>query len=53
MPCLNRLRQLFYCYLEDVLQYHVNSDCDIPEAYNSNAPQGNFLEVLNISLNGE
>ncbi|KAB7503203.1 DEP domain-containing protein 5 [Armadillidium nasatum] len=51
MPILSLLRQLFHRYLDDVLNYHASPEYDIPEAYNSNAPQGNFLEVLNISLN--
>lgn len=53
------LRQLYYTYKKDVLFYHhkvlqesgVSTDL-IPEAYLSEASQGNFLEVLNMALNG-
>lgn len=54
------LRRLYYTYKGDVLNYHfkvlqesgVTAD-QIPEAYLSQAPQGNFLEVLNMALNGK
>lgn len=54
------LRRLYYTYKIDILNYHhkvlhdsgvsINS---IPEAYLSHASQGNFLEVLNMALNGK
>ncbi|XP_050536568.1 GATOR complex protein Iml1 isoform X2 [Daktulosphaira vitifoliae] len=52
------LRRIYYTYKSDVLNYHfkvlqesgVTAD-QIPEAYLSQAPQGNFLEVLNMALN--
>ncbi|XP_069956473.1 GATOR complex protein Iml1-like isoform X3 [Cherax quadricarinatus] len=48
---LTRLRRMFNNYLPTVLDYHRNLGSDVPEATNSCASQGNFLEVLNISLN--
>lgn len=53
------LNRLYYTYKTDVLNYHhkvlqesgVSTD-SIPEAYLSQASQGNFLEVLNMALNG-
>nr|XP_045624645.1 GATOR complex protein Iml1-like isoform X2 [Procambarus clarkii] len=50
-PTLTRLRRMFNNYLPTVLDYHRNQGADVPEATNSCASQGNFLEVLNISLN--
>lgn len=49
---LLQLRRLFTDYQKIVLQYHERSNIDIPSAVNSTAAQGNFLEVLNMSLNG-
>lgn len=54
------LRRLYFTYKIDVLNYHhkllqesgISTDL-IPEAYLSSASQGNFLEVLNMALNGE
>lgn len=54
------LRRLYYTYKKDVLNYHhkvlhesgISFD-SIPEAYLSQASQGNFLEVLNMALNGK
>ncbi|XP_053687887.1 GATOR complex protein Iml1 isoform X1 [Sabethes cyaneus] len=49
---LVQLRRLFTGY-RDVLKYHERPGMEnkIPNATNSTAAQGNFLEVLNISLN--
>lgn len=49
---LVQLRRLFAGYLKIVLEYHSRPGITIPSASNSTATQGNFLEVLNISLNG-
>ncbi|XP_034484120.1 GATOR complex protein Iml1 isoform X2 [Drosophila innubila] len=48
---LAQLRKLFTSYQETVLRYHERQNMRIPQATNSTATQGNFLEVLNISLN--
>ncbi|XP_074113588.1 GATOR complex protein Iml1 isoform X5 [Cotesia typhae] len=48
---LVQLRKLFTDYRKIVLEYHQKSGIAIPEASNSTAAQGNFLEVLNMSLN--
>ncbi|XP_017135355.1 GATOR complex protein Iml1 isoform X9 [Drosophila miranda] len=48
---LGQLRKLFTSYQETVLRYHERQHMKIPPATNSTATQGNFLEVLNISLN--
>ncbi|XP_067645950.1 GATOR complex protein Iml1 isoform X6 [Eurosta solidaginis] len=48
---LTQLRKLFTSYESTVLRYHERESLHIPTATNSTAPQGNFLEVLNISLN--
>ncbi|XP_045491863.1 GATOR complex protein Iml1 isoform X7 [Colias croceus] len=48
---LLQLRRLFTDYQKIVLQYHERPNMDIPTAINSTAAQGNFLEVLNMSLN--
>lgn len=54
------LRRLYFTYKRDVLNYHHKvlqessiSTNLIPEAYLSSASQGNFLEVLNMALNGK
>lgn len=49
---LVQLRRLFSGYLKIVLEYHSRPGVSIPAATNSTAAQGNFLEVLNMSLNG-
>lgn len=46
------LKRLFNEYQETVLKYHEKSGLMMPKAINSTASQGNFLEVLNMSLNG-
>jgi DEP domain-containing protein 5 len=48
---LVQLRRLFTSYKDTVLKYHERPGEVIPHATNSTAAQGNFLEVLNISLN--
>ncbi|KAL1140271.1 hypothetical protein AAG570_000203, partial [Ranatra chinensis] len=48
---LVELRRLFSDYRKAVLQYHVKPGVSIPKGFNSTAAQGNFLEVLNMSLN--
>ncbi|CAH0554753.1 unnamed protein product [Brassicogethes aeneus] len=48
---LVQLRKIFSQYLHTVLEYHSRPDQEIPSATNSTAAQGNFLEVLNMSLN--
>lgn len=48
---LVQLRKLFTAYQSIVLHYHERPGVTIPSATNSTAAQGNFLEVLNISLN--
>lgn len=49
---LVELRRLFTDYQQSVLEYNNRPDTVIPKAQNSTAAQGNFLEVLNMSLNG-
>lgn len=49
---LVQLRKLFTDYQKIVLEYHQNLGIPVPKATNSTAAQGNFLEVLNMSLNG-
>lgn len=48
---LIQLRKLFTTYEETVLKYHERPGIVVPPATNSTAAQGNFVEVLNISLN--
>lgn len=50
---LVQLRKLFTDYQKIVLEYHQKSGINMPKAVNSTAAQGNFLEVLNMSLNGK
>lgn len=49
---LTTLKSLFNQYQKEVIDRHQDKyDTKIPKAYNSSASQGNFLEVLNMSLN--
>lgn len=49
---LTTLKSLFNQYQKEVIDRHQEKyDTKIPRAYNSSASQGNFLEVLNMSLN--
>ena len=50
-PTLTLLRQTLVDYEKLVLSYHARPGLSIPQASLSTAAQGNFLEVLNISLN--
>ncbi|XP_042899782.1 GATOR complex protein Iml1 isoform X2 [Parasteatoda tepidariorum] len=45
------LKKLFNQYQDTVLKYHEKGGIDVPRAINSTSSQGNFLEVLNMSLN--
>ena len=45
------LKKLFNSYENEVLKIHDKYSKKIPKACNSIASQGNFLEVLNMSLN--
>ena len=53
MPTISTLRQTFPTYKDYVLNYHKNNESDkpVPKATIAPAAQGNFLEVLNMSLN--
>lgn len=51
-PTLIFLRRLFNQYENEVIKYHEKHGLKVPKAYNSSSSQGNFLEVLNMSLNG-
>lgn len=46
------LQSLFTEYRKTILSYHKKSEFKVPTAFLSTAAHGNFLEVLNISLNG-
>ncbi|CAL4061728.1 unnamed protein product, partial [Meganyctiphanes norvegica] len=50
-PILTHLRQVFHRYQSLVLDHHHQEGVHTPQGVNSPASQGNFLEVLNISLN--
>ncbi|XP_065209009.1 GATOR complex protein Iml1 isoform X2 [Planococcus citri] len=45
------LQTLFADYRKTVLEYHKKPGYKVPNAFLSSAAHGNFLEVLNISLN--
>jgi len=48
-----KLKQIFINYEKTVLRVEERElDPSIPVGYNSSAARGNFLEVLNMSLNG-
>lgn len=51
-PTMIFLRRLFNQYEKEVIRYHEENGLKTPRAYNSSSSQGNFLEVLNMSLNG-
>lgn len=51
-PVLISLKKCFIKYLDEVLHHHEKAGITVPKAYNSTSSQGNFLEVLNMSLNG-
>ena len=52
---LTQLRIAFNSYPEEVLEasHKKYGQQNVPKAYNSSASHGNFLEVLNMSLNGK
>lgn len=50
---LIQLKTHFNEYEKEVLRYHDKPGVKIPKAFNSTSSQGNFLEVLNMSLNGK
>lgn len=52
-PTLLQLNQIFTNYKKYILDYHKTPECTmpIPKPSISSAAQGNFLEVLNVSLN--
>ena len=52
-PVLLQLKTMFYEYPEKVAKCHCRPGVKVPKGVNSTAEQGNFLEVLNISQNGE
>ena len=52
-PTLITLKKLFSEYHQRVVHYHERPGVRVPTGWNSTAAQGNFLEVLNMALNGE
>ena len=52
-PTVRQLKKIFTEYKDYILQYHSEEESDLipPRPFISSASQGNFLEVLNISLN--
>ena len=53
MPTLIELKKIFTKYLDRVLRYHQRDNMRVPHSRNSTSAQGNFLQVLNMALNGE
>ncbi len=51
-PTVIELKRMFVEYPDRVLKYHNSEGLSVPEASNSSAAQGNFLQVLNMALNG-
>ena len=49
---LIQLKKLMNDYPKKVLRCHEKDGLHVPQAWNSSAAQGNFLEVLNMALNG-
>ncbi|EEC13149.1 dep domain-containing protein 5, depd5, putative [Ixodes scapularis] len=49
---LRLLKTYFSKYPKQILEYHNRPDIKVPTAVISTASQGNFLQVLNMSLNG-
>lgn len=49
---LIQLKRLFTEYQRSILKYHARPNVEVPKASISTAAQGNFLEVLNMALNG-
>ncbi|CAL1272426.1 unnamed protein product [Larinioides sclopetarius] len=50
-PTIVLLKKLINQYQDSVLKHHEKPGVKVPKARNSQASQGNFLEVLNMSLN--
>ena len=51
-PTIIQLKKLLLEYPDAVLRYHEREGLRTLRAVNSTAAQGNFLEVLNMALNG-
>ena len=51
-PTLIELKKIFIEYPDRVLKYHQRESVHVPDAWNSTSAQGNFLQVLNMALNG-
>ena len=49
---LIELKRLFNEYCQRILTYHQREGVKVPHAWNAPAAQGNFLETLNMALNG-
>ncbi|XP_052240462.1 GATOR complex protein Iml1-like isoform X2 [Dreissena polymorpha] len=48
---IKQLRKIFFEYRTRVLNYHRRPGHRVPDARNSTATEGNFLETLNMTLN--